>query len=122
MSQMPLDNIEKLEDSLRAAADNLRANANVPSSEYCMPVLGIIFLRHATNRYDAASLQINEDQVGGRMPKRARVKGDFLKRRALMLPEEARYDYLLPASDCMMNPSVRPITVRSLWRLYSSHG
>ena len=64
----------------------------------------------------------NEDQVGGRMPKRARVKGDFLKRRALMLPEEARYDYLLPASDCMMNPSVRPITVRSLWRLYSSHG
>jgi hypothetical protein len=29
------------------------------------------------------------------MPKRQQVKGDFIKRRALMLPEQARYDYLL---------------------------
>ena len=90
-----MQGIEKFEDSLWAAADNLRANSGLTSSEYCMPVLGIIFLRHATNRYEAASLQITEDQVAGRMPKRARVKGDFLKRRALMLPNEARYDSLL---------------------------
>lgn len=90
-----MQDIEKLEDSLWAAADNLRANSKLTSSEYCMPVLGVIFLRHATNRYDAALKQIAEDQAAGRMPKRPLVKGDFIKRRALMLPEDARYDELL---------------------------
>lgn len=95
MSQTALQDIEKLEDSLWAAADNLRANSKLTSSEYCMPVLGVIFLRHATNRYDAACQQIAEDQAAGRMPKRPLVKGDFIKRRALLLPREARYDELL---------------------------
>src|SRR5438876_5602849 len=60
-----------------------------------MPVLGVIFLRHATNRYDDAVRQIEADQAAGIMPKRPLVKGDFLKRRALQLPPEARYDTLL---------------------------
>jgi type I restriction enzyme M protein len=95
MSQTALHDIEKLEDSLWAAADNLRANSKLTSSEYCMPVLGVIFLRHATNRYDAARQQIAGDQAAGKMPKRPLVKGDFIKRRALLLPKEARYDELL---------------------------
>jgi type I restriction enzyme M protein len=95
MSQTALNDIEKLEDSLWAAADNLRANSKLTSSEYCMPVLGVIFLRHATNRYDAARQQIAEDQAAGKMPKRPLVKGDFIKRRALLLPKGARYDELL---------------------------
>lgn len=90
-----MQDIEKLEADLWEAADNLRANSKLTSSEYCMPVLGIIFLRHATNRFDAASALIEEDQRTGKMPRRPVVKGDFLKRRALMLPEEARYDALL---------------------------
>jgi type I restriction enzyme M protein len=90
-----LRDIEKLEDSLWEAADSLRANSKLTSSEYCMPVLGVIFLRHATNRFDAANRQIAADQAAGRMPKRTLVKGDFIKRRALMLPKEARYDELL---------------------------
>lgn len=88
-------NIEQLETDLWAAADNLRANSKLTSSEYCMPVLGVIFLRHATNRYDAAAAQIAAEQAAGQMPKRALVKGDFLKRRALLLPKDARYDELL---------------------------
>lgn len=88
-------NIEQLETDLWAAADNLRANSKLTSSEYCMPVLGVIFLRHATNRYDIAAAQIAAEQATGKMPKRALVKGDFLKRRALLLPKEARYDELL---------------------------
>ncbi len=95
MSQTALNDIEKLEDSLWAAADNLRANSKLTSSEYCMPVLGVIFLRHATNRYDAAMKQIEDEQSAGKMPKRKLVKGDFIKRRALMLPNEARYDELV---------------------------
>jgi type I restriction enzyme M protein len=95
MKEHALSNIEQLETDLWAAADNLRANSKLTSSEYCMPVLGVIFLRHATNRYDIAAAQIAAEQAAGKMPKRSLVKGDFLKRRALMLPKEARYDELL---------------------------
>jgi type I restriction enzyme M protein len=95
MTEHALSNIEQLETDLWAAADNLRANSKLTSSEYCMPVLGVIFLRHATNRYDIAAAQIVTEQAAGKMPKRSLVKGDFLKRRALMLPKEARYDELL---------------------------
>jgi type I restriction enzyme M protein len=90
-----MQDIEKLEATLWEAADNLRANSHKSSSEYCMPVLGVIFLRHATNRYDAACREIAQDQTAGKMPRRPLNKADFLKRRALMLPKEARYDELM---------------------------
>ena len=95
MSANALQNISKIEDSLWEAADQLRANSKLNSSEYCMPVLGVIFLRHATNRYQAALQAIEADQATRKMPKRSLMKGDFIKRRALMLPEIARYDHLL---------------------------
>jgi len=95
MNDSALKNISKIEDSLWEAADQLRANSKLTSSEYCMPVLGVIFLRHATNRYQAALQAIQADQAAGKMPNRSLVKGDFIKRRALMLPEIARYDHLL---------------------------
>ena len=84
-----------MESQLWEAADQLRANSKLTSSEYCMPVLGVIFLRHATNRYQVAMQQIQADQATGKMPNRPLVKGDFIRRRALLLPEQARYDTLL---------------------------
>lgn len=60
-----------------------------------MPVLGIIFLRHAANRFEMATRQIAEDQKSGKMPKRKIVAADYVKRRALFLPEDARYDHIL---------------------------
>src|ERR1039458_9780489 len=90
-----LANIESLETDLWDAADNLRANSKLTAGEYCMPVLGVIFLRHATNRYNEALREIQEDQAMGRMPKRSLTAADFKKRRALLLPKEARYDTLL---------------------------
>ena len=87
--------ISQVESSLWEAADQLRANSKLTSREYCMPVLGVIFLRHATNRYQAARQAIEADQLEGRMPKRPLGKADFIKRRALMLPVAARYDTLL---------------------------
>jgi type I restriction enzyme M protein len=60
-----------------------------------MPVLGVIFLRHAANRFDAARKQIEEDQAAGRMPKRKVLPEDYIRRRALWLPEEARYDRIM---------------------------
>lgn len=87
--------IEKLEADLWEAADNLRANSKLTSSDYFMPVLGVIFLRHAANRFDDATRQIEEDQRAGRMPSRQVVREDYLRRRALWLPEEARYDWIM---------------------------
>ena len=90
-----LTGIEKFEADLWKVADNLRANSNLASNEYFMPILGLIFLRHGTNRYYAASAAIEEDIAEGRMPDRPLVEADFTSRRALMLPEAARYDQLL---------------------------
>src|SRR5258706_14074015 len=94
-NQKVMQDIEKLEGDLWEAADNLRANSKLTAGEYCMPVLGVIFLRHATNRYNEAHRQIHADQLAGKMPKRAVTAADFKKRRALALPKEARYDELL---------------------------
>ncbi len=77
--------IEKLEADLWSAADNLRANSKLTSSDYFMPVLGIIFLRHAANRFDAATRQIEQDKAAGKMPKRAVIDQDYVRRRALPL-------------------------------------
>ncbi len=46
-----MQNISKLESDLWAAADNLRANSDLKSSEYATPVLGLIFLKFADNNY-----------------------------------------------------------------------
>jgi len=87
--------IERLESDLWEAADNLRANSKLTSSDYFMPVLGVIFLRHATNRFDAAHRQIAADQASGKMPKRKVLPADYIARRSLYLPEKARYDWIM---------------------------
>src|SRR5262249_12984761 len=87
--------IEKLEADLWEAADNLRANSKLTSSDYFMPVLGVIFLRHAANRFEAAKRQIEADQASGRMPKRKVLPQDYIRRRALWLAEKARYDGIM---------------------------
>ena len=90
-----LTGIEQFEAKLWKAADNLRANSNLASNEYFMPILGLIFLRHATNRYYEAMAAIEEDKAAGRMPDRPLSESDFTRRRALMLPQAALYDVLL---------------------------
>jgi len=87
--------IEKLEADLWEAADNLRANSKLTSSDYFMPVLGVIFLRHAANRFEAAQRQIRADQASGTTPTRKVQPADYLARRSLYLPEKARYDWIL---------------------------
>ena len=56
MSQ--LEHIEAIEKRLWGAADNLRANSNFASNEYFMPVMGLIFLRHAYSRFLEAKTTI----------------------------------------------------------------
>lgn len=95
MTSDAFKDIDKLEADLWEAADNLRANSKLTSSDYFMPVLGVIFLRHAANRFDAAERQIEADRASGKMPKRKVQPADYIARRALYLPEKSRYDWIM---------------------------
>lgn len=90
-----MQGIEQFESELWRIADTLRANSNLASNEYFMPILGLIFLRQATNRYHQALAAIEADKAAGKMPDRPLVEADFTRRRALMLPKGARYDELM---------------------------
>lgn len=88
-------NIRKLESELWESADLLRAGSKLTSNQYCMPVLGLIFLRYAYSRYKMVEAEILKGRPsrGGRvMPVEA---SDFAAKSALYLPKEAQYDYLL---------------------------
>lgn len=92
-------NIRKLEAELWESADLLRAGSKLTSNQYCMPVLGLIFLRYAYSRYKMVEAEIlkNRPSRGGRvMPVEA---SDFAAKSALYLPKEAQYDYLLNLPD-----------------------
>lgn len=92
-------NIRKLETELWEAADLLRADSKVTSQEYCMPVLGLIFLRYAYSRFKFVETDILKDRPvrnGRVLPVEA---ADFKTKSAIFLPEEARYDYLLNLPD-----------------------
>ena len=94
-----LENIEAIEKRLWNAADTLRANSNYASNEYFIPVMGLIFLRHAYSRY----LMVKE-QIEVKLPKRggkrrALTKEDFSQRSAIFLRPEAQFDYLVTLKD-----------------------
>ena len=92
-------NLRKLEAELWEAADLLRVDSKVTSQEYCMPVLGLIFLRYAYSKFKYVEGEIlkNRPQRNGRV---APVEAeDFKSKSAIFLPEEARYDYLLNLPD-----------------------
>ena len=91
--------IRKLESELWEAADDLRANSKLTSNQYCMPVLGLIFLRYAHIRFKAVEAVIMEDRpVRGGVPLPV-TADDFREVGALYLPPEARYDYLVSLSE-----------------------
>ncbi len=88
-------NIRKLESELWESADLLRAGSKLTSNQYCMPVLGLIFLRYAYSRFKLVEAEIlkNRPSRGGRvLPVEA---SDFAAKSALFLPKEAQYDYLV---------------------------
>ena len=92
-------NIRKLEADLWESADLLRAESKLTSSQYCMPVLALLFLRYAYSRFKMveAELMKNRPSRGGRvMPIEP---NDFAAKSALYLPREAQFDYLVNLSD-----------------------
>ena len=88
-------NIRKLEAELWESADLLRQGSKLTSNQYCMPVLGLIFLRYAFGRFKLveAEIQKNRPVRNGRML--PVEPSDFAEKSALYLTPEARYDYLV---------------------------
>ena len=96
---MQLEHIETIEKRLWGAADTLRANSNYASNEYFLPVMGLIFLRHAYSRYlrVKAAVEATLPTRGGR--RRALTKEDFSTRSAIFLRPEAQFDHLVGLPD-----------------------
>ena len=85
-------NTTEIEKRLWDAADDLRANSKLKSSEYSMPVLGLIFLRYADHKFEQA-----EQELSGKATSRRRTigKADYQARGVLFLRTEARFANLL---------------------------
>lgn len=87
-------NVQQLENELWEAADQLRANSKLTAAEYSMPVLGLIFLRHADNRFKACLPEIEAD-IPPQVPAEQReelIKLGFQGKAAIYLPEAARFE------------------------------
>lgn len=103
-------NIRKLEAELWESADLLRAGSKLTSNQYCMPVLGLIFLRYAYSRFKLAEAEISKN----RPMRRGRIlpvePKDFQSKSAIFLPSEARYEYLLNLAENIASQNVEDLS------------
>ena len=100
-------NIRKLEAELWESADLLRQGSKLTSSQYCMPVLALLFLRYAYSRYKMVEAEILQSRPmrGGRvMPVEP---SDFAAKSALYLPKEAQFDYLVNLPDNIVSAGLK---------------
>lgn len=84
-------NTKQIEGRLWDAADELRANSKLKSSEYSVPVLGLIFLRYADHKFSAAEAELAGQSTG----RRTIGPADYQARGVLYLPGAARFSTLL---------------------------
>lgn len=93
---MNRDQQKKLENDLWAAADKLRANSDLKASEYSTPVLGLIFLKFADNKYRQHEASIDQEYQKLKGTRRERSEQDIaIEKCGFYLKYFARYDYLL---------------------------
>ena len=94
-----LQHIGEIEKRLWSVADHFRANSNFASNEYFMPVMGMIFLRHAYGRFlnPKAEIEKTLPTRGGKT--RELTKEDFSGRGSIYLRPEAQFDHLVAIPD-----------------------
>ena len=94
-----LEHIEAIEKRLWSAADTLRANSNYASNEYFLPVMGLVFLRHAYSRFLGVkdAIEANRPIRGGKP--RPLTKEDFSQKSAIFLQPKAQFDTLVALPD-----------------------
>lgn len=93
------EKLKKLEEQLWAAADDLRANSGLKSSEYSTPILGLIFLKFADSKYGMYEAEIEAEYKELQGTRKEVPKQEIaIKKCGLYLPEDARYGHLLSLS------------------------
>ncbi len=93
---MNKDQLKKLEADLWSAADKLRANSDLKSSEYATPVLGLIFLKFADNNYRRFETEIHAEYTKLKGTRREQKISDIaIEKCGFYLPGHARYEHLL---------------------------
>ncbi len=94
-----MEHIGQIEKRLWSSADNLRANSNFASNEYFLPVMGLIFLRHAYSRFLKVKDEVESalPQRGGKV--RPLTKEDFSQKGSIFLHPEAQFDHLVSLPD-----------------------
>jgi len=80
-----------IEKRLWQVADELRANSKLRSSEYSTPVLGLIFLRYASEKFAEAEEELEKKKTG----RREIGATDYHARNVIYLPEASRFENLL---------------------------
>jgi|SRR5450755_311661 type I restriction enzyme M protein len=89
---MPANHTE-LEKKLWESADTLRANSKLKASEYSIPVLGLIFLRFADQKFALVHRELTASIPPG--SRRTISKANYQAQGVMYLPENARFSYLL---------------------------
>lgn len=93
---MNQEQLKQLEKDLWAAADNLRANSDLKSSEYATPVLGLIFLKFADNKYASVEDAIAKEYADLKGTRREKAMSEIaIAKCGFYLPERARFTHLL---------------------------
>jgi type I restriction enzyme M protein len=93
---MNAEDLKKLEETLWKSADTLRANSDLKSSEYSTPVMGLIFLKFADNRYGNHEKDIIQEYDTLKGTRREKPISEIaVEKCGFYLPDHARYDYLL---------------------------
>ncbi len=93
---MNRNQLKQLEKDLWAAADKLRANSDLKASEYSTPVLGLIFLKFADNKYCQQEPAILQEYQKLKGTRRERTLEEIaIEKCGFYLKDFARYSYLL---------------------------
>ena len=93
---MNAEQLKQLENDLWSAADTLRANSGLRSSEYATPILGLIFLKFADNKYQKYEAEIEREYEAHRNSRAARELPQIaIAKCGFYLPSSARYAHLL---------------------------
>ena len=94
------EELKQLEEKLWAASDKLRSESGLKSTQYSTPVLGLIFLRFASNKYDKFKDEIEAEFAASQNTRNPKTREEIaLSKVGFYLPEESHFDYLLSLSE-----------------------
>lgn len=93
---MTAEQLKDLEDRLWQAADKLRVDSGLKASEYATPILGLIFLRFASIRFNKVKPLIDKEIAAQKNSRMQRQRHEIaIEKCGFYLPPEAEYEYLL---------------------------